>query len=58
MFFYADDTVILAETPEDSQIALNEFCLYCKQWKLNINISKTKILVFFEGPNAEKRIFI
>ena len=31
VLFYADVTVILAETPDDLQIALNEFCLYCEQ---------------------------
>ena len=54
VLFYADDTVILAETPDDLQIALNEFCLYCEQWKLNVNISKTKILVFSKGRMLKK----
>ena len=38
LLFYADDTVILVETPGDLQIPLNEFYLYCEQWKLNINL--------------------
>ena len=54
VLFYADDTVILAETPDYLQIALNEFCLYCEQWKLNVNISKTKILVLSKCPMLKK----
>ena len=55
VLFYADDTIIiLAETPDDLQIALNEFCLYCEQCKLNVNISKTKILVFSKGRMLKK----
>ena len=54
VLFYADDTVIPAETPDDLQISLNEFCLYYEQWKLNVNISKTKILVFSKGGMLKK----
>lgn len=35
--FYADDIVILADTPDDLQNDLNEFYLYCEQWKLTDN---------------------
>ena len=57
VLFYADYTIIiLAETPDDLQIALNEFCLYCEQCKLNVNISKTKILVFSKGRMLKKEI--
>lgn len=43
ILFYADDTVIMAETAEDLQNALNEFYLHCSQWKLQVNTDKTKI---------------
>ena len=43
---YADDTVIMADNPTDLQDCLNAFSEYCELWKLNINVEKTKILIF------------
>ena len=39
---YADDTVILAESQEQLQAALNSICLYCQTWKLEVNPAKNK----------------
>ena len=41
--FYADDCVIMAESAEELQNALNEFQMYCVEWKLKVNVDKTKI---------------
>ena len=49
VLLYADDTVILAETSTDLQNALDLYASYCKIWKLEINNSKTKVLVFSKG---------
>lgn len=46
---YADDTVLLSETPEDLQNQLNSFLLYCHKWKLTVNIEKSKIVIFTKG---------
>ena len=46
---YADDTVILAESSDDFQIALDMYASYCRQWKLEINNDKTKVMVFARG---------
>lgn len=43
---YADDTVLMADSPTDLQNCLNAFAIYCKEWKLNINVAKTKVLIF------------
>ena len=43
---YANDTVIMADNPTDLQDCLNAFSEYCELWKLNINVEKTKILIF------------
>ena len=43
---YADDTVLMANDPSDLQNCLNTFAEYCLQWKLAINIEKTKIVIF------------
>eukprot|EP00105_Crassostrea_gigas_P046540 XP_019930688.1 PREDICTED: uncharacterized protein LOC109621142 [Crassostrea gigas] len=39
ILFYADDTVILAESANDLQFALNEFYRYCDTWKLTFGTS-------------------
>jgi hypothetical protein len=36
----------LSESKDDLQIMLNEFSIYCKKWKLKINVQKTKISMF------------
>jgi hypothetical protein len=43
---YADDTVILSETKEGMQQALDIFESYCEIWRLQINVTKTKIMIF------------
>ena len=43
---YADDTVIFSDNKENFQKCLNEFNDYCQMWKLNINYSKTEIVIF------------
>lgn len=44
ILFYADDTVInvLTESAQDLQHALDEFCIYCKNWKLTVNVKKNQ----------------
>jgi hypothetical protein len=46
LLLYADDTIILAESHVELQAALNTMYLYCKSWKLEVNASKTKIVIF------------
>ena len=45
----ADDIVLFSNSPEELQEGLNLFLNYCKRWKLKINISKTKVMVFRRG---------
>ena len=46
LLMYADDTVLFATSRKDLQTSLNAYSQYCKKWKLNINIHKTKIICF------------
>jgi hypothetical protein len=39
-------TVILAESAAELQASLNAMYLYCQTWKLQVNISKTKVVIF------------
>ena len=48
VLLYADDTILLAESPEELQTALNSMNLYCNDWNLKINVSKTKVVFFPE----------
>jgi predicted glutamine amidotransferase len=57
LLLYADDTVILAESKEELQAALNSMYLYCKTWDLEINASKTKIVIFNKRKITEKSVF-
>ena len=46
VLLYADDTVLIADDANKLQGTLNLFNDYCKQWKLKVNINKTKIVIF------------
>ena len=43
VILYADDTVILSETKEGMQQALDIFESYCEIWRLQVNVAKTKL---------------
>jgi CRISPR/Cas system CSM-associated protein Csm2 small subunit len=41
--------IVLAESAEDLQVQLNAFGEYCDNWKMKVNVNKTKIIVFGFG---------
>ena len=43
---YADDLVLLSTSPEGLQNCINTLEKFCIDWKLQINITKTKTLIF------------
>ena len=49
ILMYADDTVLLAESPENLQKYLDTLNEYCNNFDLKINTSKTKIFIFSRG---------
>ena len=49
ILLYTDDTVLLAESPEDLQKYLDTLNEYCNIFYLKINTSKTKIFIFSRG---------
>ena len=49
VLLYADDTVVLAESANELQLALNELNEYCQKWSLAVNVHKTKIVIFSRG---------
>ena len=51
---YADDLVVLSQSTVGMQKALNSLSEYCKTWKFEINIQKTKIMYFnVSCPNKQ-----
>ena len=49
MLLYADDIVFFSNTAEELQSSLDLLSDYCKRWKLKVNVSKTKVMVFRKG---------
>ena len=51
LLLYADETVIFSNNKENFKKGLNEFYKYCQMWKLNVNFSKTEIIVLYSKNN-------
>ena len=47
---YADDTILIGESENDLQLKLDYFSEYCLKWRLNVNVEKTKIVIFGRKP--------
>lgn len=43
---YANDTIILAEDAVSFQKSLDDFAKYCRKWKFDINVNKSKVVIF------------
>ena len=49
LLLYADDIILFGKTPDELQRALAILEEYYNRWKLTVNTSKTKIMVFRKG---------
>ena len=49
LLLYADDIVLFAHSPDEIQSLLETLQNYCIRWKLTVNTSKTKIVIFRKG---------
>ena len=54
---YTDDLILLSDTPERLQKHIDKLSKYCDHWKLNINLKKTKMMIFNRGNNLIKSEF-
>ena len=46
LLMYADDIILIASSPKDLQEMLDALYLWCNKWRLEVNVSKTKIMHF------------
>ena len=46
LLLYAHDTIVMSNTKEGLQKAIDLMCGFCEKWKLKINSGKTKVTVF------------
>ena len=53
--FFADDLAILALSKEDLQSKLENLNNYCKKWGLQVNLNKTKVMVFNKSGATIKK---
>jgi hypothetical protein len=49
ILLYADDMILLANSPEKLQQGLDLQKEYCENWKLTVNSTKTKVVIFSRG---------
>ena len=54
VLLYADDTVIMSLSTRDLQKSLDNLKTYSRLWKLIINITKTKVMVFSKNGRRSK----
>ena len=59
ILLFAYDTVLFGNSKEDLPFALNKFENYCDIWRLTVNTSKTKVMIFSKGrlPRNQKFYF-
>jgi hypothetical protein len=46
LLLYADDVVVFANSASELQCQMDKLYQYCNKWKLRLNTSKSKIVVF------------
>ena len=54
LLLYADDIVLFSESEKGLQHGLNLLEKYCDKWKLQVNINKTKVMIFRKGGGVRK----
>ena len=55
---YADDIVLLSESKTGLQTSLNCLGTYCSNWKLQVNVQKSKVIVFNSNGKSHLNEFI
>ena len=55
LLLFADDAVLFSDTIEGLQSSLNNLESYCNKWNLEVNVDKTKIVVFRKAGILNRR---
>ena len=60
LLLYADDIIIMLETEEGLKHGIFLLGNYCDRWKLTVNATKTKVMIFRKGGriNMNKGLYI
>lgn len=58
LILFADDQVVFAKSPQTLQSLLTDIENYCETWRLKINTSKTKAMIFEKGRRTHYDFFI
>ena len=56
LLLYADDIVLFWKTPDELQKSLDILESYCERWKLTVNTTKTKVMVFRNGGQLPQNL--
>ncbi|KAL4240483.1 hypothetical protein ACF0H5_001275 [Mactra antiquata] len=56
LILYADDIVLFANNSVELQTCLDSLYDYCQRWKLVVNTTKTKIMIFRKGGRLSSNI--
>ena len=54
---YADDLVLISNDPNQLQISLNNLSKYAKRNQLEVNVAKTKCIIFYKGSCPRAQFF-
>ena len=52
---YADDLIIMSNSPISLQKCIKSLEMYCTKWKLEVNLKKTKIMIFNKQGSLIKK---
>ena len=58
VLLYVDDSIVMTEISDDLQSVLNAACDYCQTWRLTVNTSKTKVIIFLHGKVRSHPYFL
>lgn len=56
ILLYADDIVILSDSPNILQNMIDKLYTYCNIWSLKVNLAKSKILIFRSGTRISNNL--
>ena len=57
VLMYADDVILLSESATGLQNSLNDLLHYCHEWKLDVNLKKTKIVAFHQRKSLNSKLY-